>query len=220
MRIFCLIFLLISLSLTGSEHIFIGISGGTASGKTTLSKRIKSEFGDDVVLIEQDCYYHDMSHLPLAERRKSNVDHPDAIDFTLLCEHLRALQENRVIAKPRYSFAEYSRLPEATIMEPKKVVVVEGILLLAIPEVRNLLDLKVFIDTDDDIRILRRIERDINERGRDLSIVKKQYLSTVKPMHDSFVEPSKRHADVIIPGNGKTKAAVDLLLAKIRESMN
>lgn len=202
-----------------SQPIFVGIAGGTGSGKTTLAKQIKEAFGDDVVLIEQDSYYKDLSGLPPSERGKANFDHPHALEFTLLKAHLEDLKNNQPIEKPVYDFVTHSRVARTVRVEPKRVVIVEGILLFALPEVRDLFDLKIYVDNEDDIRLLRRIQRDIEERGRDFDSVRNQYMATVKPMHDAFVAPSKWFADVIIPSVSENTVAVSLILSKLREEL-
>jgi uridine kinase len=201
------------------QPIFVGIAGGTGSGKTTLAKQIQEAFGDDVVLIEQDSYYKDLSGLHPSERHKANFDHPNALEFTLLQVHLEDLKNNKPIEKPVYDFVTHSRIERTVPVEPKKVVIVEGILLFAVPELRDLFDLKVYVDNEDDIRLLRRIQRDIEERGRDFDSVRDQYLATVKPMHDAFVAPSKWYADVIIPSVSDNTVAISLILSKLREEV-
>jgi uridine kinase len=212
-RIITLFALILMTSLWGEEQILIGIAGGTGSGKTTLARKLQEAFGQQAILIEQDSYYKDHSYLSFEQRGKQNYDHPDSLDFALLREHLVALKNNCPINKPVYNFKTHSREQFTTTVQPARVIIVEGILLLAMSEIRELFDLKIFIDADDDIRLLRRIERDITERGREFSSVKAQYLSTVKPMHLQFVEPSKGFADVIIPGVGDNSAAMGLILS-------
>jgi uridine kinase len=196
--------------------ILVGIAGGTGSGKTTVAQKISQALHGDLVLIEQDSYYKDYPGLSLDERARMNYDHPDAIDFDLMKEHLIALKSGLPIEKPIYNFQLHRREPNTCRVMPSKVIMVEGILLFAIPEVRDLIDLKIFVDTDDDIRLLRRVERDIVERARDLPGIKKQYLETVKPMHLEFVEPSKRYADIIIPRGGENETAINLVASKLK----
>ena len=186
--------------LHSQEVVLVGIAGGTGSGKTTLARKLSEHFIAESVLISQDCYYKDLSHLPIEERGNVNFDHPDSLDFDLLLVHLTELKNGRAVAIPQYDFSSHSRTDQVQTVEPAPLIIVEGILLLAVPSVQEIFDLKIFIDTDDDVRILRRLERDLLERGRDFDSVKTQYLSTVKPMHNQFVEPSKNQADVVIWG--------------------
>lgn len=184
--------------------LIIGISGGTGSGKTTIVNHILSQLPpNEVVIISQDNYYHDSSHLPLEERFKINFDHPDSIDFKLLTKHINALKKGKSIEQPSYSFISHSRTGEVTITNPKKIIIVEGILVLTNPELRNLFDIKLFVHADADERLIRRIRRDIRERGRDLDEVLNRYQSTLKPMHEKFIEPCKNFADLIIPNDKK-----------------
>jgi len=196
--------------------MLIGIAGGTGSGKTTMAEKIQNAFPNHSVLICQDSYYKDISHLPLQERAKTNFDHPSSLDFDLLRLHLLELIKGRAIEQPIYNFKTHEREKTTRRIEPAQVIIVEGILLLAAIEVRDLFDLKIFVDTDDDIRLLRRIERDMTERDRSFESIKEQYLTTVKPMHDAFVEPSKQYADVIIPMRRQNQIALDLVISKIR----
>jgi uridine kinase len=211
-----LVFCLLSVSVFAKPTIFVGIAGGTGSGKTTLAEKIHQAFPESV-LISQDSYYKDLAHLSFEERGKRNFDHPDSLEFSLLRSHLIDLKNGRAIEQPTYSFSAHAREEKTKRIEPAQIVLVEGILLLAAPEVRDLFDIKIFVDTDDDVRVLRRIERDIKERARDFNSVKEQYLRTVKPMHDAFVEPSKKYADVIFPEGGHNQVAIGLILAKLNE---
>jgi uridine kinase len=195
-----LFFYLFGIAHSEACPVLIGIAGGTGSGKTTLARELQEYFSETSVLITQDSYYKDLSHLPKEERELVNFDHPDSLDFNLLREHLIFLKNGEAVFKPVYDFVTHTRTNELERVEPARLILVEGILLLAVPEVRQLFDLKIFIDTDDDVRILRRLERDIMERGRDFDSVKTQYLSTVKPMHHQFVDPSKNYADVVVWG--------------------
>lgn len=201
----------------GRRPVFIGIAGGTGSGKTTVAQAILARLPRArASLIEQDAYYHDLSHLPMEERRRFNYDHPSAFDTDLLVHHLDELAAGRPVAKPVYDFATYSRTGRTVLVEPTDIVIVEGILVLEDERVRRRLDIKLFVDTDADVRVLRRLMRDINERGRTLESVVQQYLTTVRPMHLQFVEPTRRHADLIIPEGGFNEVAIDVIAAKIR----
>jgi uridine kinase len=196
----------------------VGVAGGTGSGKTTVARSIQRGLSpDDVVLIEQDGYYRDLSHLSFEERSQVNFDHPDALEIGLLIEHIAALCEGRAIDKPVYDFERHLRVPETERVSPRPVVLVEGILVLADQGLRDLMDLKLFVDTDPDIRVIRRIRRDLEQRGRTFEQVRRQYYLTVRPMHVAFVEPSKRHADVIIPEGGQNRVALDVIVGRIRE---
>ncbi|MCE5295254.1 MAG: uridine kinase [Chlamydiales bacterium] len=217
-RILLLVALFFSSHLIASSPPFIiGIAGGTGSGKSTLAKRLQQTLGIKVALIEQDCYYKDLAHLPIQEREKTNFDHPNSIDFDRLYDDILALKSAKTINKPVYSFKTHCREDGTTPTPPGDVVIVEGILIFSDERVRNLFDLKIYVEAEDDVRILRRIERDISERGRDLGGVIEQYLSTVKPMHKQYVEPCMRHADVIIPGESDTSSVVKLILAGLHQ---
>ena len=198
------------------KPIIIGVAGGTASGKTTVSDAILERVGRDrIAYIEHDSYYRDLSHLPLEERRKLNVDHPDALETKLLVSHLRQLQAGEAIEVPVYDFATYQRRHETRHVEARGVILVEGILIFVGKELREMMDIKLYVDTDADLRFIRRLQRDTRERGRTVEMVIKQYLNTVRPMHLEFVEPSKRYADVIIPAGGFNEAAVQMIVARI-----
>ena len=198
--------------------IFIGITGGTGSGKSTIAKEIYRQFGEDcIAMIEQDSYYKDQSHLSMEDRVKTNYDHPNAFDNNLLVSHLESLLNGHSIQKPSYDFSIHNRIEDTTKVEPKEIVIVEGILILEDPRIRELLDIKIYVDTDADVRILRRLVRDINERGRTMESVINQYLNVVKPMHNQFTEPTKKFADIIIPEGGHNKVAIDIIVAKIKE---
>lgn len=200
--------------------MIIGISGGTGSGKTTVANRIlESVSASEVVFIQQDSYYRNLKDLPLDYRQIANFDHPDALDNDLLVNHVRKLKAGEMIELPLYDFRTNMRLNETRRVEPKPIVIVEGILIFADPRLLEQLDIKVFVDTPDDIRFIRRLRRDIAERGRTLESVIEQYLVTVRPMHMQFVEPSKREADVIIPEGGHNLVSIDLLSGKIRERL-
>lgn len=198
--------------------IFIGITGGTGSGKSTIAKEIYRQFGEDcIAMIEQDSYYKDQSHLSMEDRVKTNYDHPNAFDNNLLVSHLESLLNGHSIQKPSYDFSIHNRIEDTTKVEPKEIVIVEGILILEDPRIRELLDIKIYVDTDADVRIIRRMVRDINERGRTMESVINQYLNVVKPMHNQFTEPTKKFADIIIPEGGHNKVAIDIIVAKITE---
>jgi uridine kinase len=202
-----------------ASPILIGIAGGTGSGKTTMAQKIQDAFPTHSVLICQDSYYKDISHLSFEERAKTNFDHPNSLDFELMRAHLTDLMEGRAIERPVYNFQTHSRETTTQRVEPAQLIIVEGILLFAALEVRDLFNLKIFIDTDDDIRLLRRVERDLAERGRSFDGIKEQYLTTVKPMHDAFVEPSKQYADVIVPMRRQNQIALDLVITKLKSDL-
>lgn len=195
----------------------IGVAGGTGSGKSTLVKRLQEAFkGDDVATICHDYYYKAHPELTYEERTKLNYDHPQAFDTQMLVEHIKTLKENVPIEHPLYSFVEHDRMAETVLVKPSRVIIVDGILIFENRELRELMDIKVFVDTDADVRLARRILRDVCERGRTMDSVINQYLTTVKPMHEEFVEPSKRYADVIIPEGGFNSVAVRMLIQNIR----
>ena len=195
----------------------IGVAGGTGSGKSTLVKRLQEAFrGDDVVTLCHDYYYKAHPELTYEERTKLNYDHPQAFDTQMMVDHIKALKENVPIEHPVYSFVEHNRMPETVSVKPSKVIIVDGILIFENKELRDLMDIKVFVDTDADIRLARRILRDVCDRGRTMQSVISQYTQTVKPMHEEFVEPSKKYADVIIPEGGFNSVAVEMLIQNIR----
>lgn len=197
--------------------VLIGVAGGSGSGKTTVAQELYRQFqNESVALIEQDSYYKDQSHLSMEERILTNYDHPFAFDNDLLLFHLHELLQRRPVQKPIYDFKMHNRKPTTILVEPKDVIILEGMLILEDPRVRSLMDIKVFVDTDADVRIVRRIKRDIEERGRTLESVVNQYLTVVRPMHLQFIEPTKRYADIIIPEGGYNRVALDLLSTKIR----
>lgn len=201
--------------------LIVGIAGGTGSGKTTVVKKIIERISrSEVTVIPQDSYYKDSSHLPLEERQKINFDHPDAIEWKLLVEHLEQLKKGKVIDQPIYSYLTCTRSNDSIKLKPKHVVIVEGILCLTNKELRNLMTIKVYVDADADDRLSRVISRDIIERGRSVDIVLKRYDVTVKPMHLQFIEPSKRYADIIIPMGGNNEVAIDILVSTIERYLD
>lgn len=219
MRYLMTLFLLITSPLLASHKLVIGIAGGTGSGKTTLAEKLLKTFADRAILISQDDYYKDRSDLPKEARAKQNYDHPDSIDFDLLNQHILALKDNCEIEKPIYNFREHARERQTQIMRPADIIVIEGILLFAVRETRDLFDFKIFVETDDDVRLLRRIERDMTERARDFVSIRDQYMTTVKPMHDAFVEPSKRFADVIIPTMRHNENGIALIISGLKNRL-
>lgn len=200
--------------------IVIGIAGGTGSGKTTLINQIKKEFNDEITILSHDFYYKENSHLPFEERAKLNYDHPNSFETALMVEHIRELKRGKTIQRPVYDFVIHNRRPETVTVVPSKVIIVEGILIFENKELLELFDIKVFIDTDADVRIIRRILRDVRERGRSLDSVINQYLTTVKLMHEEFVEPSKKNADIIIPEGGYNRVALQMLNDRIKVLLN
>lgn len=194
--------------------LFIGIAGGTGSGKTTLTEHLKQHFGEDISVVHHDSYYKHQD-LPFEQRCKQNYDHPAAFDTDLMVEHLRQLKEGKEIHCPVYSYAEHQRTEETELVKPSKVVIVEGILIFQAPALRDMLDIKIFVETDADVRILRRALRDVRDRGRTLESVITQYLSTVKPMHEQFVEPSRKYADIIVLEGGHNLVALDMIMQRI-----
>ena len=193
----------------------IGVAGGTGSGKTTITNQIKERLGDDITVITHDNYYCAHHEMTYEERTLLNYDHPDAYETELMVEHLAALRRGESVEVPVYDFSIYDRTDKTVTVKPSRVIIVEGIVIFAHPELRELMDVKVFVDCDADVRILRRIMRDVKERGRSLDSVANQYLSTVKPMHEAFVEPSKKYADVIIPTGGENLVALEMLVTRI-----
>lgn len=197
--------------------IIVGIAGGTGSGKTTFAQALQGAMGEDCVIISQDSYYVANTNLSFAERLKVNYDHPDALEDDLLIDHLSKLQQGETIFVPVYDFESYARTTKTIPVKPHRIIIVEGILVLANPKLREQFDLRVFVDTDPDVRILRRLVRDVQERGRSLDSVHAQYLATVKPMHEAFVEPSKKHADLIVPEGGHNQVALETVAAVLRQ---
>lgn len=195
----------------------IGIVGGSGSGKTTVTKRIIEELTKEkVVLIEQDYYYKDQSHMTMEERIKTNYDHPDAFDNELLCSQLADLIAGKTVEMPRYDYVNHTRSSEIVVQKPQDIIIVEGLFGLYSKQIRDFLDIKIFVDTPSDIRILRRLLRDMNERGRSVDSVINQYLTSVRPMHEQYIQPSKQYADIIIPDGGYNDIAVDILITKIK----
>jgi uridine kinase len=201
--------------------LIIGIAGGTGAGKTTVARSLAGRLGsDDVTYLQQDWYYLDRSHLTIEEREQLNLDHPESFDSHLLLSHLNQLREGNSIEAPIYDYIVHTRTMNTNSLPARPVVILEGILVLAIPEIRSVLDIKVFVDADPDIRLIRRLERDIKERGNTMETAIKRYLTTVKPMHEAFVEPSKRHADIIVPRGGQNVIAVDILSSLVENYLN
>jgi uridine kinase len=200
------------------ERIIVGVAGGTGSGKTTVSQAILDRVGRDrIAYLQHDSYYRDRSHVPLEERAKANFDHPDALESELLAQHLASLKTGQAVEVPVYDFTTHTRETRTVTVAPRKVILVEGILIFAERALRELMDIKVFVDTDADIRFIRRLQRDITERGRTVGSVIRQYTETVRPMHLEFVEPSKRYADVIIPEGGFNLTAIDMIVARVKD---
>ena len=200
--------------------MIIGICGGTGSGKTTIARAIVDAVGAErVVLVEQDSYYRNLADMPLDERHQANFDHPDSIDSDMLVNHLIRLKQGLTVEMPLYDFVTHTRSDRIVIIEPRPVVIVEGILIFAETRILDLLDVRVFVDTPDDIRLMRRLRRDIHERGRTVERTLEQYQRTIRPMHFEFVEPSKRHADIIIPEGGQTGVSVEFLCGLVREKL-
>lgn len=198
--------------------IIIGVTGGSGSGKTSVSRAIFDQLhGYSLMMLQEDSYYKSQDDVPFEERTKVNYDHPNAFDTDLLIEQLEDLLNWKTIEIPVYDYAAHTRSKEVVVQEPREVIIVEGILTLNDARLRDLMDIKIFVDTDDDIRIIRRIQRDIEERGRTLQSVIDQYLETVKPMYHQFIEPSKRYADIIVPEGGENQVAIDLLVTKVRD---
>jgi len=206
--------------MTDQAPVIVGIAGGTGSGKTTLAERIHEGVGERSVLLSHDWYYRDLRTLSDEERGRVNFDHPDSLDNELLREHLAALKRGENVAAPQYDFSTHSRRVETLPIPSRPVVVVEGILLFAIPGLREMFDIKLYVDTDADIRVFRRIRRDIRHRGRDFESIRAQYYETVRPMHLEFVEPSKRWADLIIPEGGDNQIALDVIIARLKRFLD
>ena len=203
---------------THKRPVIIGVTGGSGSGKTSVSRAIFDSLnGHSLLMIQEDSYYKNQEDISFDERVKVNYDHPNAFDTDLLIEQLGDLLEWKAIDIPVYDYVQHTRSKKTVHVEPKEVIIVEGILVLNDPRLRDLMDIKIFVDTDDDIRIIRRIQRDLEERGRSLQSVIDQYLSTVKPMYHQFIEPTKRYADIIVPEGGENQVAIDILVTKVRD---
>lgn len=202
------------------EPIIIGIAGGSGSGKTTLAENLKKEFKNDIVMLSHDFYYKQHNELSFEERQNLNYDHPNAFDTDILIEHLKLLKQGKTIEHPVYSFVKHNRENETVTVEPKKIIIVEGILIFENQELMKLMDIKIFVDTDADIRFIRRLVRDVNERGRSIDSVINQYCTTVKPMHEQFVEYSKKNADIIVPEGGNNKVALNMIKEQIKNILH
>ena len=202
------------------QRIVLGIAGGTGSGKTTLAKGIKEALGDDAVLLCHDYYYNKNAEMPYEQRCILNYDHPESLETDLMIEHVNELKEGRSIQRPVYSFVTHTRLEETIEVKPAKVIIIEGVLLFEDTELRDVMDIKVYVDTDSDIRLSRRIKRDVNERGRSLNSVLDQYVNTVKPMHEQFVEPSRKYADVIIPEGGYNQVVLAMITDRLKSFLD
>ncbi len=203
------------------EPLIIGVAGGSGSGKTTVVNKIVQKIGKkNILLVEHDSYYRDLSHIPLSERRKQNFDHPASLETELMIRHIDALRKGYKIDLPVYDFVAHTRAEETIPVSPKKIILIDGILIFSEPDLLELMDIKIFVDTDDDVRLLRRLRRDIQERGRDFDGVLNQYETFVRPMHLEFVEPSKRYADIIIPRGGENRVALEMVIAMINGKLN
>ncbi len=202
-----------------SKIIVIGIAGGSGSGKTTLMKNLMKQFGDDITVLSHDNYYRAHNELPFEQRSKLNYDHPDAFETPMMIDHLRQLKQGKAIECPTYDYTIHNRAKETIRVEPRPVIVVEGILIFENKELCDEMDIKIYVDTDADVRLIRRIKRDVAKRGRTLESVLDQYLKTVKPMHEMFVEPSKKNADIIVVGGGKNIVALDMINNRIQNHL-
>ena len=199
--------------------LIIGIAGGTGSGKTTLMKRIVERFGDVVSVLSHDNYYRRLDHLAFEERCKVNYDEPQALETELMSQHLQLLRQGQAIDCPVYDFAQHNRSEDTVHIEPRQVIIVEGLLIFENEALRDLMDIRIFVDTDADIRLCRRIKRDVNKRGRSMESVIEQYQTTVKPMHEKYVEPSKKYAHIVVPEGGKNLVALDMIMGRIRRHL-
>ncbi len=204
----------------GQETYIIGIAGGTGSGKTTFARELVMRLGtSSIIYLSHDSYYKDLGYLPLEERKKKNFDHPDLFETDLMVKQINQLKNGETINVPVYDFTQYTRSKEVMVVKPQPIILIEGILVLAVKELRDLMDIRLFVDTDADIRFMRRLHRDMIERGRTMDSVFDQYLAQVRPMHEAFVEPSKSYADMIIPRGGYNQPALDMVAAKIRSQL-
>lgn len=203
-----------------SDIMVIGIAGGSGSGKTTLMRNLIARFGDDISVLSHDNYYRQHNELPYEERCKLNYDHPDAFETEMMIEHLRQLKQGEVIACPTYDYTVHNRAREVVVVQPRKVIIVEGILIFENRALCDEMDIKTYVDTDDDVRLLRRIKRDVAKRGRSLESVLNQYLETVKPMHERFVEPSKKNADLVVLEGGKNLVALEMIINRIQRHID
>jgi uridine kinase len=199
--------------------LVIGIAGGTGSGKTTLMKRLVEQFGDVVSVLSHDNYYRRLDHLAFEERCKVNYDEPNALETELMCQHLQQLREGKGIDCPVYDFSQHNRSDDTVHIEPRQVIIVEGILIFENEQLRDLMDIRIFVDTDADIRLCRRIKRDVNKRGRSMESVIEHYQTTVKPMREKYVEPSKKYAHIVVPEGGKNLVALDMIMGRIRRHL-
>lgn len=203
--------------MTNKKPLVIGIAGGSGSGKTTVTKKVFEVFRKhSVVVIEQDYYYKDQSHLPFEKRLETNYDHPFAFDNDLFIEQIEQLLRYEAVETPTYDYSQHTRAQETRLIEPRDVLILEGMLILDDPRIRELMDIKIYVDTDADLRILRRITRDMKERNRSLQSIIDQYVDVVRPMHNQFIEPTKRYADIIVPEGGQNEVAIDLIVTKIK----
>lgn len=203
------------------DPLILGVAGGSGSGKTTVVNKIVQKIGKkNILLVEHDSYYRDLSHIPLSARRKQNFDHPSSLETELMIRHIDALRKGYKIDLPVYDFVAHTRAEETIQVSPKKIILIDGILIFSEPDLLDLMDIKIFVDTDDDVRLLRRLRRDIQERGRDFDGVLNQYETYVRPMHLEFVEPSKRYADIIIPRGGENRVALEMVIAMINGKLN
>ena len=200
-----------------NKPMVIGLAGGTGSGKSTITDAIRARVKGNITILPQDSYYKNFFHLSQEDKKKINFDHPNTFDDELYIKHIKILVDNKSIERPFYDFTTHSRTQKTKTIFPSKIIIVEGILIFENPKLRELMDIKIFVDTDADIRILRRIKRDMKERGRDLESIIKQYRITVRPMHNEFVEPSKKFADIIIPEGGQNKIGIDMIVTKINQ---
>lgn len=198
------------------KTIIVGVAGGSASGKTTVVSEIMRRFGDQVEVMSHDYYYNDQAEMPMEERYRQNYDHPDAYETKRLVEDIRRLKEGQAIYRPTYDYTQYTRGKERVLVEPKRVVIIEGILILEDKALRELMDIKIYVDTDSDERLMRRLTRDMAERGRTVESVLEQYRKTVKPMHEQYVEPSKKYADIILPRGGENKIGIEIILRHLK----